>query len=82
MTQELIASMLGGRRESVTVAAGHLQDLGFIHYCRGRIRIIDRNGLEMYSCECYRVVERELARLHEFNAPRFVSPAAVLQRAV
>jgi CRP-like cAMP-binding protein len=69
MTQELIASMLGGRRESVTVAAGHLQDLGFIHYCRGRIRIIDRNGLEMCSCECYRVVQAELARLHDFNAP-------------
>ena len=69
MTQELIASMLGGRRESVTVAAGHLQDLGFIHYCRGRIRIIDRNGLEMCSCECYRIVEAERARPHDFNAP-------------
>ncbi len=63
MTQELIANMLGGRRESVTVAAGHLQDAGLIHYCRGRISILDRNGLESNVCECYRVVEAELDRL-------------------
>jgi CRP-like cAMP-binding protein len=68
MTQELIASMLGGRRESVTVAAGRLQDLGFIHYCRGHIRIIDRKGLERCTCECYRTVEAELSRLHSFHA--------------
>ncbi len=63
MTQELIANMLGGRRESVTVAAGHLQDAGLIHYCRGHIRILDRNGLELHVCECYRTVEDELDRL-------------------
>jgi CRP-like cAMP-binding protein len=63
MTQEYIANMLGGRRESVTVAAGHLQDLGLIHYSRGRITIRDREGLEMMVCECYRVVEDELDRL-------------------
>jgi CRP-like cAMP-binding protein len=63
MTQELIANMLGGRRESVTVAAGHLQDSRLIHYCRGRIQILDRNGLESNACECYRVVEDEFARL-------------------
>jgi CRP-like cAMP-binding protein len=62
MTQELIAHMLGGRRESVTVAAGHLQDLGLIHYCRGRITILNRCGLEATACECYRIVEEELAR--------------------
>ena len=63
MTQELIANMLGGRRESVTVAAGHLQDAGLIHYCRGHIFILDRNGLESNACECYRVVEDEFDRL-------------------
>jgi CRP-like cAMP-binding protein len=63
MTQELIAHVLGGRRESVTVAAGHLQDLGLIHYCRGHITILNRMGLESASCECYRAVEYELNRL-------------------
>jgi len=63
MTQELIANMLGGRRESVTVAAGHLQDAGLIHYWRGHISILDREGLESNVCECYRVVEDEFDRL-------------------
>jgi CRP-like cAMP-binding protein len=63
MTQELIANMLGGRRESVTVAAGNLQDAGLIRYCRGHIRILDRDGLESNVCECYRVVEDEVDRL-------------------
>jgi Mn-dependent DtxR family transcriptional regulator len=63
MTQELIANMLGGRRESVTVAAGHLQDAGLIRYCRGRINILNRDGLESNVCECYRVVEDEFDRL-------------------
>jgi CRP-like cAMP-binding protein len=63
MTQEYIANMLGGRRESVTVAAGHLQDLGLIHYSRGSITILDRKGLEMMVCECYRTVEDEHNRL-------------------
>jgi CRP-like cAMP-binding protein len=56
MTQEFIANMLGGRRETVTVAAGHLQDAGLIHYTRGRLKIIDRTGLENSVCECYRPV--------------------------
>ena len=59
--------MLGARRESVTVAAGHLQDLGFIHYCRGRISILSRSGLERIVCECYRVVEDERSRLFARN---------------
>jgi len=63
MTQELIANMLGGRRESVTVAAGHLQEAGLIHYCRGRIRILSRSGLEASTCECYHIVEAEFDRL-------------------
>jgi CRP-like cAMP-binding protein len=63
MTQELIANMLGGRRESVTVAARRLQDAGLIRYCRGRIAILDRGGLEISVCECYRAVENEVNRL-------------------
>lgn len=63
MTQEYIANMLGGRRESVTVAAGHLQDLGLIRYSRGHITIVDRRGLELLVCECYRTVEDEYDRL-------------------
>ena len=63
MTQEFISNMLGGRRESVTVAAGRLQDAGLIHYARGRIKILNRNGLEASTCECYRIVKDELDRL-------------------
>ena len=63
MTQENIANMLGGRRESVTIAAGHLQDAGLIHYSRGRIKILDRKGLEAIACECYRVVTDEQYRV-------------------
>lgn len=63
VTQELIANMLGGRRETVTVAAGHLQEAGLIHYCRGRIRILSRSGLEASACECYHIVEAEFDRL-------------------
>jgi CRP-like cAMP-binding protein len=65
MTQEFIANMLGGRRESVTVAAGHLQDAGLIQYSRGRIRILDRVGLEATVCECYRIVKDEGDRLFQ-----------------
>ena len=63
MTQEFISNMLGGRRESVTVAAGRLQDAGLIHYSRGHIRILNRGGLEAAACECYQTVRRELDRL-------------------
>jgi hypothetical protein len=63
MTQEFISNMLGGRRESVTVAAGHLQDAGLIQYVRGRVTILDRRGLEARACECYHIVKTELDRL-------------------
>ena len=63
MTQELIANMLGVRREGVTEAAGKLQDRGLIQYSRGRITVLDRPGLESQVCECYRVVKDEYDRL-------------------
>jgi len=63
MTQELIANMLGVRREGVTEAALKLQRLGLIQYSRGHITVIDRAGLERNSCECYGVVKREYDRL-------------------
>jgi CRP-like cAMP-binding protein len=63
MTQELIASMLGVRREGVTEAAGKLQSYGFISYRRGHITVRDRAGLENNVCECYSVVKKEFARL-------------------
>ena len=63
MTQELIANMLGVRREGVTEAAGHLQEAGLIEYHRGQITVLDRSGLEQQVCECYAVVKREYDRL-------------------
>jgi len=63
MTQELIANMLGVRREGVTEAARKLQDAGLIHYSRGRITVLDRPGLEARVCECYNVVRKEFHRL-------------------
>jgi CRP-like cAMP-binding protein len=63
MTQELVASMLGVRRESVTEAAGNLQNGGYIRYRRGHIAVLDRAGLEANTCECYGVVKKELNRL-------------------
>jgi CRP-like cAMP-binding protein len=63
MTQELIANMLGVRREGVTEAAGKLQHAGLISYSRGRIKVLDRPGLEKEVCECYAVVKREFDRL-------------------
>jgi CRP-like cAMP-binding protein len=63
MTQELIANMLGVRREGVTEAAGNVQRAGLIHYSRGRITVLDRPGLEARACECYGVVKKEFDRL-------------------
>jgi CRP-like cAMP-binding protein len=63
MTQELIANMLGVRREGVTEAAGHLQKAGLIDYRRGRITVLDRARLERRTCECYAVVKKEYDRL-------------------
>lgn len=63
MTQELIANMLGVRREGVTAAASHLQAAGLIEYKRGHITILDRAGLEHRTCECYAVVRHEYDRL-------------------
>ena len=63
LTQEFIAQMLGVRRSGVTIAAGALQQAGLIHYNRGKITILNRKGLETFSCECYRVIENEYDRL-------------------
>lgn len=63
MTQELIANMLGVRREGVTEAALKLQKMGLISYARGRIQVLDRPGLEARTCECYAVVKKEYDRL-------------------
>ena len=62
MTQDLIANMLGVRREGVTMGARKLQKSGLIRYSRGRITILDRAGLEKSTCECYAVVRREYDR--------------------
>lgn len=69
MTQELIANMLGVRREGVTEAARKLQKLGVIEYSRGRITVIDRPHLERLSCECYGVVRKETHRLLPYLSP-------------
>ena len=63
MTQELVATMLGVRREGITEAAGRLQQAGVIRYRRGHIAVLDRTGLEGRSCECYAVVKAEIDRL-------------------
>jgi CRP-like cAMP-binding protein len=70
MTQELIANMLGVRREGVTEAAGNLQKAGLIRYSRGRITVLDRPGLEARVCECYQVVRKEFERL----LPKVIPP--------
>ena len=76
MTQELIANMLGVRREGVTEAAGNLQKAGLIHYSRGKITVIDRPKLEQRVCECYAVVKREYDRLLPYiSAPPPVTPS-------
>jgi CRP-like cAMP-binding protein len=69
MTQELIANMLGVRREGVTEAAGKLEKLGVIRYTRGRITVLDRPMLEQLCCECYAVVKKESDRLLPRAAP-------------
>ncbi len=63
MTQELIANMLGVRREGVTESAGKLQKLGLIEYSRGTITVLDRSALQAHACECYEVVKKEIDRL-------------------
>jgi CRP-like cAMP-binding protein len=70
MTQELIANMLGVRREGVTEAAGKLQELGVIRYARGRITVLDRPRLERLCCECYAVVKKETDRLLPGTKPQ------------
>ncbi|MDD2893756.1 MAG: Crp/Fnr family transcriptional regulator [Halothiobacillaceae bacterium] len=69
MTQELIANMLGVRREGVTEAAGKLQKMGIIEYHRGKITVLDRARLEQQSCECYAVVKKETDRLLPYKVP-------------
>jgi CRP-like cAMP-binding protein len=69
MTQELIASMLGVRREGVAAAAANLQKLGIIRYSRGKVTVLDRPKLERACCECYAVVKKETDRLARMGAP-------------
>jgi hypothetical protein len=69
MTQELIANMLGVRREGVTEAAGRLQTDGLIQYSRGHIKVLNRAKLEARSCECYAVVKKEYDRLLPYTLP-------------
>jgi CRP-like cAMP-binding protein len=73
MTQELIANMLGVRREGVTEAAGKLQKLGVIEYSRGHITVLDRPKLEELSCECYAVVKKETDRLLSYVPPHKIN---------
>jgi hypothetical protein len=89
MTQELIANMLGVRREGVTEAAGRLQKQGVIHYSRGKITVLDRPQLESQCCECYAVVRKEADRLSGLSrgrpverllADRVVRPMTVVGR--
>ena len=76
MTQELIANMLGVRREGVTEAAGKLQRAGLITYSRGHITVLDRLGLEARVCECYSVVKTEFRRLLPFVPGEIAEPDA------
>jgi len=76
MTQELVASMLGVRREGITEAAGKLQHAGYIRYRRGHISVLQRSGLETRACECYAVVKKELARLLSDARHRQLAPVS------
>jgi len=70
LTQELVASLLGVRREGISEAAGNLKRAGCISYRRGHIAVLDRSGLEVRACECYAVIHQELNRpLSDMNAP-------------
>jgi CRP-like cAMP-binding protein len=77
MTQELIANMLGVRREGVTEAAGKLQSVGAIRYQRGRITVLDRAQLERLSCECYEAVRDEYMRLLPWDTTASANPLSV-----
>jgi CRP-like cAMP-binding protein len=77
MTQELVASMLGVRREGITEAAGKLKHAGLISYRRGHISVLERPGLETRVCECYGVVKKEIGRLLSDVRHRQGAPAAV-----
>lgn len=77
MTQELLANLLGVRREGVTEAAGRLQQAGFIRYRRGHISVLKRSGLEAHACECYAVVRKELNRLLSDLQPATARPATI-----
>ena len=69
LTHELISLMMGARRASITVAAGKLQESGLIHYTRGDITVLDREGLEARACECYRIVKEEFEDLYSTQRP-------------
>ncbi len=80
MTQELIANMLGVRREGITEAAGKLQKKGVIQYCRGQITVIDRYQLEALSCECYSVVKKEADRLLPRSSLSYMKPEITIKQ--
>jgi len=75
LTQELVAGLLGVRRETITQAAGRLQDLGHIRYRRGHIWVLDPAGLQTCACECYGVIKKELRRLLPDAAPPSSAPS-------
>ncbi len=76
MTHELVAAMLGVRRESITAAAGKLQRAGVLSYRRGHITVVERAGLEEAVCECYTVMRRQYSRLRSDARPRHTRPTA------
>ncbi len=76
MTQELVAGMLGVRRESITQAAGRLQQAGYIRYRRGHISVLDEAGLQQCACECYGVMKKEMRRLMTDGPPQRDNQAA------